>query len=159
VAGLIDDPSIPLQLKSEAGFESGQLAPWVADPEKAGVIRVNPHSGRYHLKLTADGQPDGWATASLVKKAAAGETWAASIHALRRKGAIVRLKLVFFDVKGTLLREMCSTGVDQEYVPLQVVGTAPENTAEVHLVAAVEYANAQDPAVGYFDDAVLTRYP
>lgn len=139
------------------GFDSGELTPWVADGCSVSVLSDRPRSGKYHLQLSADGSSDTWATVYQQQPASAGETWEASVYALRQKGVYVMLKLEFFDSDGIRLCELPSTGTETNYVRLCIAGTAPVGTAAVRLVAAVEFGIAQDPVQGYFDDASLRR--
>lgn len=140
-----------------AGFESGEIAPWKSHGCSVSVVSSRPHSGRYHLQLKSDGSPETWATASQQQPAAAGQKWQASIYALCKNGVYVLLKLEFRDADGKLLAEFTSTGTESEYMPLLTEGTAPEGTALVRLVAAVEFGVAYDPVLGYFDDASLQK--
>jgi hypothetical protein len=137
------------------GFEDGDLEGWRTSGDSVEVVQDRPHSGQYHLKLESDGQPQGWSVASWVKPASTGETWHAEIKAARIKGILVKLKLAFYDENKRMLRQISRTNVETEYVTLLIEAEAPEGTASVHLVAAVETATREDPALGYFDDASL----
>lgn len=145
------------EMLSNAGFESGEIAPWKPDGCSVAVVSRQPHSGRYHLQLKADGSPAAWATAYQQFPAAAGEKWQASAYALCKTGIYVLLKLEFRDGSGNLLREFASTATEPEYMPLCATGTAPADTASVRFVAAVEFGVAGDPVLTYFDDASLKK--
>lgn len=138
-------------------FESGDLAGWRTAGDSVEVSRAEPFSGQYHLKLASAGQPEGWAVASWVKPASERETWHAEIKAACRKGILAKLKLAFYDADNKLLRQVSRTSVEADYATMTMDALAPEGTTTVHLVAAVETATESDPALGYFDEALLQR--
>lgn len=145
------------EMVSNAGFETGAVKPWKANGCSVSIGDLQPHSGRYHLQLQADGSPATWATAYQQFSSAGGEKWQGAIYALCKNGVYVLLKLEFYDADGKLLGEFMSTGTESQYMPLCVTGTAPADTASVRLVAAVEFGVAHDPVVAYFDDASLKK--
>jgi hypothetical protein len=149
--------SSKVEYERAEGFESGAFAPWKVPGFGAEISSENPASGEYHLVLSATGSPEAWSAASLVKSAGAGEVWEASVSAARIAGPLTKLKLAFHNAEGRMIRTHNVSSVDSSYETLSIKAAAPDGTAEVHLVLAVEFGSQRDPVVAHFDDARLVR--
>lgn len=138
-------------------FKHGRKDGWRLAGDVATVAKENAYEGEYHLLLATDGSNHPWSAASLDKAAKAGETWQASVFGKRLSGPLVRFKLAFYDADSKLLQEHSRTTANSDYTSLYIQATAPEGTAEVHLVCGVEDGTKEDPVVGYFDNAALIQ--